>query len=163
VGKSTSDIFQTEGILLPEDAFVVMVRTEWNEEYVDRLEKGSAAVLEKENIRYRVLRVPGAVEIGFAVRHAWESGIRPHAFIALGCVIRGGTQHFEYVCKSVTDAITHLNMTLPVPVIFGVLTVENIRQVQERLGGTQGHKGEEAAYSAIKMISLAHSLKNQAD
>jgi len=161
VAKSSSDIFQTEGILSPEDAFVVMVRTDWNKELVDRLEAGSVSVLEKRKIRYRVISVPGAVEIGFAIKCAWESGIKPHAFIALGCVIKGDTPHFDYVCRSVTDAITQLNMTLPVPVIFGVLTVDNIRQVEERLGGEHGHKGEEAAHTAISMISLAYSLQKQ--
>src|SRR5664279_2032738 len=83
---------------------------------------------------------------------------KPDAFIALGCVIKGDTPHFEYVCRSVTDGITALNLQLPVPVIFGVLTVNTEEQARQRVGGIHGHKGEEAAEAAIKMISFSRSL-----
>jgi 6,7-dimethyl-8-ribityllumazine synthase len=69
-------------------------------------------------------------------------------------VIRGGTPHFDYVCRAVTDGILQLNLTLPIPVIFGVLTLDNEDQAWERLGGPHGHKGEEAAVTALKMISI---------
>ena len=84
---------------------------------------------------------------------------RPLVFIALGCVIKGDTPHFEYVCQSVTAGISHLNMHLPVPVIFGVLTVNNQQQALERIGGKHGHKGEESAITALKMVSLIKSFK----
>ena len=84
---------------------------------------------------------------------------KPDAFIALGCVIRGGTPHFEYVCKAVTDGVMQLNLLLPVPTIFGILTVDNEEQAKERIGGIHGHKGEEAAITAIKMISVNQSFK----
>ena len=77
----------------------------------------------------------------------------------MGCVIKGDTPHFEYVCSSITQGITQLNLQLPVPVIFGVLTVNNDQQALERLGGIHGHKGKEAAATAIKMIALADSFK----
>jgi 6,7-dimethyl-8-ribityllumazine synthase len=80
-------------------------------------------------------------------------------FIALGCVIKGDTPHFEYVCQSVTQGITQLNTSLPVPVIFGVLTVNTQEQADERLGGIHGHKGKEAAIAAIKMIQMVKSFK----
>ena len=79
---------------------------------------------------------------------------RPKAFIALGCVLRGETPHFDYICKAVTDGIMQLNLMLPVPVIFGVLTVDTQLQAEERIGGKHGHKGEEAALTAIKMMNL---------
>jgi 6,7-dimethyl-8-ribityllumazine synthase len=66
---------------------------------------------------------------------------------------------FDYVCKAVTDGVVQLNLTLPVPTIFGVLTVDNQQQVDERLGGKHGHKGEEAAITAIKMMALKNSFK----
>ena len=84
---------------------------------------------------------------------------RPDAFIALGCVIRGGTPHFEYVCKAVTEGVMQLNLLLPVPTIFGILTVDNEEQAKERIGGIHGHKGEEAAVTAIKMIAVNQSFK----
>ena len=67
-------------------------------------------------------------------------------------MIRGDTPHFDYVCKAVTDGVVQLNLLLPVPTIFGVLTVDNELQAKERIGGKHGHKGEEAAVTAVKMI-----------
>ena len=90
------------------------------------------------------------------IKNYWEKAgkkKKPDAFIALGCVIRGGTPHFDYVCKAVTDGVVQLNLLLPVPTIFGVLTVDNELQARERIGGKHGHKGEEAAVTAIKMIN----------
>ena len=92
----------------------------------------------------------GAVEIPFAINQAWAGSNVPEAFIALGCIVRGDTPHFDYVCRSVTDGVTYLNVHLPVPVIFGVLTVDNEEQAKERTGGKHGHKGEEAAITALK-------------
>ena len=149
------------GITLKSDASLVIVKTEWNAAFVDKLEKGCRKTLREHGIKkIKTLTVPGAVEIPFIIRKYWDAhaGRPADAFIALGCVIRGGTPHFEYVCRSVTDGITQLNLVLPVPVIFGVLTVENEKQANERLGGKHGHKGEEAALTAIKMIALAESL-----
>ena len=71
--------------------------------------------------------------------------------------VRGDTPHFDYVCKAVTDGVVQLNLSLPVPTIFGVLTVDNQQQIDERTGGKHGHKGEEAAVTAIKMIALKQS------
>ncbi len=142
-------------------ASAVIVRTEWNSEIVDELFKGAKKILEQEKIDFLDIRVPGAFEIPFAIKKYWESAKkkRPDVFIALGCVIRGGTPHFDYVCRSITDGVSALNLQLPVPVIFGVLTVDNREQALERIGGVHGHKGEEAAGAAIKMISFSRSLQ----
>ena len=139
---------------------VVVIRTEWNAAIVDELFAGCKKILEGEKIDFRDIRVPGAFEIPFTIKKYWEQSKkkRPDAFIALGCVIKGDTPHFEYVCRAVTDGIAALNLQLPVPVIFGVLTVDNPDQARERIGGIHGHKGEEAADAALKMISFARSL-----
>lgn len=153
---------QDTGILQLEDACVVLVKTEWNAAIVDELEKGCLAVLEQHRIKKVVsLTVPGAVEIPFAVKSYWEKAggnKKPDTFIALGCVVRGDTPHFDYVCKAVTDGVVQLNLQLPVPTIFGVLTVNDDEQARERIGGIHGHKGEEAAITALKMISLNRSF-----
>ena len=81
------------------------------------------------------------------------------AVIVFGCVIRGDTPHFDYVCDSVTQGITYLNATTDVPVVFGVLTTENEQQALDRAGGILGNKGTEAAEAAIKMCSFALRLK----
>ncbi|HTI93434.1 MAG TPA: 6,7-dimethyl-8-ribityllumazine synthase [Puia sp.] len=159
---SKSNLFQTTGISNLEGACVVIVRTEWNDAIVGALEKGCRAELEKAGLLCRVITVPGAFEIPFGIRAYWDvhkyRDDRPQAFIALGCVLRGDTPHFDYVCSAVTEGVLQLNMTLPIPTIFGVLTVDNQQQADERIGGKHGHKGEEAAVTAIKMMALQRSF-----
>lgn len=156
---SNSKLFDTGTGILKKDACVVLVKTEWNAVVVDELESGCQLELEKLGVKKIIhITVPGAFEIPFAIRNYWENAgkkKRPDAFVALGCVIRGDTPHFEYVCKAVTDGVVQLNLMLPVPVIFGVLTVNNEEQARERIGGKHGHKGEEAALTAVKMINLS--------
>jgi len=151
------------GVLNVQDACIVWLKTEWNAAIADELEKGSIAELQKHHVKKIITTtVPGAVAVPFAIISFWENTDkkkRPDAFIALGCVVRGDTPHFEYVCKAVTDGVVQLNLSLPVPVIFGVLTVNNDEQAKERIGGKHGHKGEEAAVTALKMISLQQSFK----
>ncbi len=159
---SSSDIFDTAGIQLKKDACVVIVRTAWNSRVVDKLQEGCLRILEEHKIAHTVLTVPGAFEIAFAINYYWEKNkykdCKPDAFIALGCVIKGDTPHFEYVCNAVTDGVVQLNLQLPIPTIFGVLTVNTQEQADERIGGRHGHKGEEAAATAIKMIALSQSF-----
>jgi len=92
-------------------------------------------------------------------QHYTYSNVVPDAYITLGAVIRGDTPHFDYVCKTITDGVLQLNLSLDVPVIFGVLTVYNEQQAIERMGGKHGHKGEEAALTALKMIALNRKIK----
>jgi len=149
-----------KGIPQIKDAFVVIVATEWNAHIVNKLKAGATKVLKESGLAYKVLTVPGAVEIPFAIKTYAESNRIPaDAFIALGTVIRGDTPHFDYVCNFVSDGILSLNMLLDVPVIFGVLTVNDEQQALQRAGGEHGHKGEEAAVTAIKMIALNRSLR----
>lgn len=150
-----------EGIHQLKDALVVLVKTEWNAAVVARLTTGCKNVLNENGIITEVVTVPGAVEIPFAIKQYWQSSQVPAAFIALACVVRGDTPHFDYVCQSITQGITQLNLTIDVPVIFGVLTVENYQQAEERVGGIHGHKGEEAAVTAMKMMMLNKSLKEE--
>jgi 6,7-dimethyl-8-ribityllumazine synthase len=161
---SNSKLLQIDTGILNTDACIVIVRTEWNAVIVDELEKGCMQVLQREGLKdIRVLTVPGAFEIPFGIKSYWDASKykddRPMAFIALGCVLRGDTPHFDYVCKGVTDGILQLNLSLPVPVIFGILTVDTQQQADERIGGKHGHKGEEAALTALKMISVVQAFK----
>lgn len=150
-----------KGIPLIKDAFVVIIKTEWNAHIVNKLENGAKKILKQQGIAFKTLVVPGAVEIPFAIK-AYTESEQPvaEAFIAFGAVIRGGTPHFDYVCKLVTEGILSLNLMLQVPIIFGVLTLDNEAQAFERTGGIHGHKGEEAALTAIKMISLKRKLNS---
>jgi 6,7-dimethyl-8-ribityllumazine synthase len=155
---NSSNLYNTTGIQLPKGACVVIVRTEWNSAIVDKLEEGSRKILDVHKVPYTILTVPGAFEISFVVKAYWEEhkdkNNKPFAFITLGCVLRGDTPHFDYVCKAVTDGVVQLNLSLPVPTIFGILTVDNQQQADERIGGKHGNKGEEAANTALKMITL---------
>jgi 6,7-dimethyl-8-ribityllumazine synthase len=154
---TNNKLFDTTGIP-KKNACIVLVKTEWNAAIVDELEKGCREKLEGLKVKKIItLTVPGAFEIPFAIKNYWENSRkknRPDAFVALGCIIRGDTPHFDYVCKAVTDGVVQLNLSIPVPTIFGVLTVENEEQARERIGGKHGHKGEEAAVTALKMINL---------
>ena len=151
----------SKGILKLKNAFVIIVKTDWNKHIVDALENGAVNIFNQQKILYKTLVVPGAVEIPFAVKaYAESSQQKADAFITLGCVIKGDTPHFDYVCKAITDGVVSLNMILDVPVIFGVLTVNNEQQALDRTRGKEGNKGEEAAITAIKMIALNRKLKN---
>lgn len=161
---NNSKLLQIDTGIPDTNACIVIVRTEWNASIVDELENGCKKTLTLQGINnITTLTVPGAFEIPFAIKRYWDlnkyKDDRPLAFIALGCVLRGDTPHFEYVCKGVTDGIVRLNLLLPVPSIFGILTVDTQQQADDRIGGKHGHKGEEAAITAIKMIALQNSFK----
>jgi 6,7-dimethyl-8-ribityllumazine synthase len=156
--STSNDKLLDTGILKTRNACIVLVKTEWNAAIVDELEKGCINELKKQGVKKVItLTVPGAFEIPFGIKTCWANSGRkkkPDAFIALGCVIKGDTPHFDYVCKAVTDGVVQLNLSLPVPVIFGVLTVNSEEQAKERVGGKHGHKGQEAAITALKMVTL---------
>ncbi|MBL0183069.1 MAG: 6,7-dimethyl-8-ribityllumazine synthase [Chitinophagaceae bacterium] len=163
MSDSNQHVNNTTGIQLPAGACVVIVRTEWNAETVGKLEAGCIKILQEHKVNYQLITVPGAFEIPFAIKKYWEDTKykenKPCAFIALGCVLRGDTPHFDYVSKAVTDGILQLNLSLPVPTIFGVLTVDDQQQADDRTGGKHGNKGEESAISALKMMALVATFK----
>lgn len=149
-----------KGIPSTKDAFVIIVKTEWNAPIINKLEAGAKKILKAQGVGCKTLTVPGAFEIAFAVKnHYTYCKTVPDAYITLGAVIKGDTPHFDYVCRAVTDGVVQLNLSLDVPVIFGVLTVDNEQQALDRTGGKHGNKGEEAAITAIKMIALNRKLK----
>jgi 6,7-dimethyl-8-ribityllumazine synthase len=157
------DLLNDTGILNLEDASVVIVYTEWNAAIINELVAGCERSLAQHNVtKITKILVPGAFELPFACKQYWEhtkeTGKQPGAIIAFGCVIRGDTPHFDYVCQGVTQGLMQLNVTLPAPVIFGILTVDTLQQAEERIGGVHGHKGEEAAITALKMISMLRGL-----
>lgn len=144
---------------------VALVFTEWNAEIVHEQIAGAKRIAEKLNVKIKQeIAVPGSVEIPFACRRLFEAmqgkDDCPDAIITFGAVIKGETAHFEYVCKMLTDGLHILNMSLPVPVIFGVLTTYTTEQIWDRLGGKYGHKGEEAMITAVKMILFNASFES---
>lgn len=163
MAKSPTEIINTAGIHLAKDACIIIVRTEWNAPIVDLLEAGCIQLLKQHPVKYKVITVPGAFEIIFTIKNYWENhkydDDRPHAFIALGCVLKGDTPHFKYVCHAVTEGILQLNLAMPVPAIFGVLTLNTREQADERTGGKHGNKGAESAATALKMIAVMQANK----
>lgn len=143
-----------------KDARVGIAVATWNSEFTYALRDGALATLHEQGFTdddIDVFYVPGAVELTFAASHLIEASAYD-AVIVFGCVIRGDTPHFDYVCQSVTQGVTALNADCDTPVIFGLLTVENEQQARERLGGPHGHKGREAAEAAIHMIDFVRSV-----
>lgn len=141
---------------------VAIARAEWNGHITERLLEGALDELKAQGVKeedINVFDVPGAVELTFAASQMIESGLYD-VVIVFGCVIRGETPHFDYVCQSVTQGITFLNSDCDIPVIFGVLTVNNEQEALERIGGKHGHKGAEAAQAAIKMHKFNTTLRD---
>ncbi len=144
-----------------ENARVAIVAAEWNGHITSRLRQGALDVLAEQGFAsddVECFDVPGAVELTFAASQLIEASCYD-AVIVFGCVVRGGTPHFDYVCQSVTQGITALNADCDTPVIFGVLTVDTEQDALDRCGGPFGHKGREAAETAIKMIDFTRKVK----
>lgn len=144
-----------------ENMRVAIVAAEWNGHITGALTQGALGVFAREGFAdgdVDVFHVPGAVELTFAASQLIEASLYD-AVIVFGCVIRGGTPHFDYVCQSVTQGITALNADCDTPVIFGVLTVDNEQDALDRAGGCLGNKGAEAAEAAIKMHDFVCKVK----
>lgn len=137
-----------------------IVVAEWNVEITGALLKAAVDTLKRhgvldENISVRW--VPGTFELTRGAAYFAEA-TDVDAVIVLGCVIQGETRHFDFICNGVTQGITALNMQYSMPFIFGVLTTNDQQQAIDRAGGKHGNKGDEAAVTAIKMVSLGESF-----
>ena len=140
---------------------VGIVVSEWNNAITEKLLQGACDTLQRHGVsndNIRVFRVPGSFELTFGAQQVAKY-CDVDAVIVLGCVVRGDTPHFDYVCEGVTEGITRLNTIQDIPVIFGLLTTENMQQAEDRAGGIHGNKGDESAITAIKMIDFICKLK----
>jgi 6,7-dimethyl-8-ribityllumazine synthase len=162
--STNTNLFSNINNNLPtKNAQVVVVYTQWNEAIMAEMLKGCTTELDKHtNIKYKLVQVPGCIEIPNYIYNYYKkyaySAKHPDAFIALGCVIKGETPHFEYVCQSVTQGISNLNTSIISPTVFGIITVLTEQQAYDRLGGKDGHKGTEAAQTALQIIKLNQEL-----
>jgi 6,7-dimethyl-8-ribityllumazine synthase len=160
--KNLSDYNKDEIPAADSLKFAIVV-AEWNEEITGALEKGALNTLlehgaKEDNIIIK--RVPGSIELTLGAQLVAEN-TDVDAVICLGCVIQGETRHFDFVCQSVTQGITDLNIKYKKPFIFGVLTTDNQQQAKDRAGGKHGNKGDEAAIAAIKMASMKKELEKK--
>lgn len=133
-----------------------IVVSEWNPEITGALLNGAVKTLKKhgalpENIHVKT--VPGSFELVYGAHQMVLNG-GYDALIVLGCVIKGDTPHFDYICQGVTNGIAHLNTTSEIPIIYGLLTTNNLQQAIDRCGGVLGNKGDECAVDAIKMAKF---------
>lgn len=139
-----------------------IVAAEWNDNIISPLLQGAIDTLTENGVcpeNIFVSRVPGTVELTYGAKRMIDS-LSPDAVIVLGCVVRGDTPHFDYVCDSVTQGVTELNLRERVPVIFGVITTNNMEQALDRAGGKVGNKGSECAATALKMTALKATALN---
>ena len=150
-----------EGKLVSEGIKVGIVCARFNEFIVSKLLSGCEDVLLRHGVQpddIAVAWVPGAFEIPLIACKMAKSG-KYDAVIALGAVIRGSTSHYDYVCNEVSKGIAAVSLESGVPVLFGVLTTENIEQAIERAGTKAGNKGADCAQGAIEMVNLIRALE----
>lgn len=144
---------------------IALVVSDFNSEITEELERGTIEELKRRGVKpddILTLRVPGAFELPLGAQSAFEKspfaltqrGI--DAVICLGCVIRGETSHYDFICNSCASALQTVALKFGKPVIAGVLTTENIEQARARSGGARGHKGRESALAALRMV---HALR----
>lgn len=165
-----STILNTNGaeleipVLRDPDVRVAIITAAWNPRVTHALRDGAIDVLRRAGLgddRIKMYDVPGTVELvnaAAAVMNVSGEGA-VDAVIIIGCVIRGDTPHFDYVCQIAADGCAELNARGAQPLLFGVLTVENLQQALDRAGGVLGNKGAEAAAAALDMLNLHHILK----
>lgn len=157
--KNLSD-YDLESVPTAEGMKFGIVVAEWNYEITGALAQGAIDTLVKHGAEEEdilVKHVPGAFELTLGAQ-AMAQNTDVDAVIVLGCVVRGGTPHFDYICQGVTQGITQLNIDFSLPIIFGVLTTDDQQQAEDRSGGIHGNKGDEAAVTAIKMVEMMDSM-----
>ena len=149
-----------EGKLVANDMKIGIVAARFNEFIVSKLVAGARDGLVRHNVEdddITLAWVPGAFEIPVMAKKMAESG-KYDAVICLGAVIRGATSHYDYVCAEVSKGIASVSLETGVPVMFGVVTTDNIEQAIERAGTKAGNKGYDCALGAIEMINLAKQM-----
>ncbi len=150
-----------EGNLVCKEMKVGIISARFNEFITSKLLSGAIDALKRHDVQDEnidVAWVPGAFEIPLIAAKMAKSG-KYDAIICLGAVIRGSTTHYDYVCSEVSKGIAHVSLNADIPVMFGVLTTENIEQAIERAGTKAGNKGFESAMGAIEMVNLIRSIE----
>ncbi len=146
----------TSSLPLIQGVKIGIVVAEWNEQVTFALRDGAIQTLKKAGItdeQILITYVPGSFELPLGAQFFLESNT-VDAVICIGCVIQGETPHFTFICDAVAQGIMRLNLDYNRPVIFGVLTTLNLQQALDRSGGKHGNKGDEAAFTALKMLAL---------
>lgn len=151
-----------EGKLVSKDIRIGIVAARFNEFITSKLVGGTLDALKRHDVSedsVDIAWVPGAFEIPLIASKMAKSG-KYDAVICLGAVIRGSTSHYDYVCSEVSKGIAQVSLASDIPVMFGVLTTENIEQAIERAGSKAGNKGFDCAVGAIEMVNLIHEIES---
>lgn len=143
----------------PVDARVAILAASWHDQVMDGLIAGATRACEDSGARWELIWVPGSFELPLACATAAATG-RFDALVALGVVIRGGTPHFDYVCRAATDGITRVGLDSGVPIGFGLLTCDTEQQALDRAGlpDSSEDKGAEATHAALAMVGVIRAL-----
>lgn len=150
-----------EGKLISKNIKIGIVAARFNEFITSKLLGGAVDALTRHDVKkddIEVAWVPGAFEIPLIASKMAKSN-KYDAIICLGAVIRGNTSHYDYVCSEVSKGIAHVSLNSDIPVMFGVVTTENIEQAIERAGTKAGNKGFDCAVSAIEMVNLIKEIE----
>ena len=148
-----------EGNFSVQGARVAVITARWNSQVTDGLRDGALRALARHNVQaVEDFYVPGAFELPLAAQRAAKTG-RFEAIITLGCVIRGDTPHFDYVCAETTRGIGEVSLNQDIPVAFGLLTTDNLQQAMDRAGDNHENKGEEAALTVLEMLELFKDMQ----
>jgi 6,7-dimethyl-8-ribityllumazine synthase len=148
-----------EGNFSVQGARVAVITARWNSQVTDGLRDGALRALARHNVQaVEDFYVPGAFELPLAAQRAAKTG-RFEAIITLGCVIRGDTPHFDYVCAETTRGIGEVSLNQDIPVAFGLLTTDNLQQAMDRAGDNHENKGEEAALTVLEMLELFKNMQ----
>ena len=150
-----------EGKLVSDKIRVVIIAARFNEFITSKLLSGALDTLKRHDVAeddIEIAWVPGAFEIPLIASKMASSG-KYDAVICLGAVIRGNTSHYDYVCSEVSKGIAQVSLASGIPVMFGVLTTENIEQAIERAGTKAGNKGSDCAAGAIEMVNLMREIQ----
>ena len=150
-----------EGKLIDQGGRYAILVSRWNDLITSRLLEGAKDALIRHGAKEENLTIvwaPGSYELPLVAQKLAQKNNQYHAIIALACVIRGGTPHFDYVASEVSKGLANVSLQTGVPISFGVLTTNSIEQAIERAGTKMGNKGCEAALAAIEMVNLISQL-----
>ena len=161
---STQNLSQHSDVPDARGMKIGIVVAEWNSDITFAMKDDAIQTLRKHGVNdsdITIRHVPGSFELTMGAQLMANYMPQINAIICIGCVIRGETPHFDYICQGVTLGLTQVSIKFSIPVIFGVLTTNNLQQALDRAGGKYGNKGVEAAVTAIKMTALTSNFQNR--
>lgn len=147
-----------------KDYTIGIAVAEWNSEITHALAQGALETLRQHDVKednIKLYHVPGSFELTTAADLMLTNDKKMDAVICIGCVIQGETRHFDFICEAVSQGVTNVSIKHGKPVIFSLLTTNDMQQAKDRAGGKHGNKGVEGAVTALKMVAFQKQLESQ--